>query len=215
MEQEAEPVGKDGTRLWVHEVMTPLYDNPGHLYGFSKISPDITERQQVQAALRAREQWVKTLAEATGEGIFFYEGDRMIAVNPSLEKIFGYDAEELNGLPLTSIFPEETVRFMLADCQWTEEGRSEAVGITKEGTRVFLDAVIQPTLYLGRSVWMASVRDISDRQRAESELQQTLKQLSDFQWALDKSAIVVMTDAKGMIQYVNEIFIKFSKYSLS
>ena len=215
LEQEAERLRKDGTRLWVHEVITPLYDNQGNLYGFSKISRDITESKRAETALRASEQRFKTLAESTVEGIVFYEGDRLIAVNPSLEKIFGYDADELIGRSLAYIFTEETVALMLADGQWMHEGASEAVGIRKDGTTVILEAVIQPTLYLGRSLWMASVRDISDRKRAEAELQQTLKELSDFQLALDKSAIVVTTDAKGTIQYVNEKFIEISKYSQS
>lgn len=215
LEQEGERLRKDGTRFWVHEVITPLYDNPGNLYGFSKISRDITQSKRAKAALKASEQQFKTLAESTVEGIFFYEGDRMIAVNPSLEKIFGYDPDELIEQPLTYIFTEETVALMLADGQWTEEGSSEAVGIKKDGTTITLETVIQPTLYLGRSVWMASVRDISDRKRAGAELQQTLKELSDFQLALDKSAIVVTTDAKGTIQYVNDKFIQISQYSRS
>ncbi|AFY82782.1 PAS domain S-box protein [Oscillatoria acuminata] len=215
LEQEAERLRKDRTRFWVHEVITPLFDKQGNLYGFSKISRDITESKQTEAELRASEQRFKTLAESTVEGILFYEGDCIIAVNRSLEKIFGYDPDDLNGLPLASIFTEETVALMVNDCQWMQEGASEAVGIKKEGTMVSLEAVIQPTLYLGRSVWMASVRDISDRKRAEADLQQTLKELSDFQWALDKSAIVATTDAKGTIQYVNEKFIEISKYSES
>ncbi|MCT7969099.1 PAS domain S-box protein [Laspinema sp. D1] len=215
LEQEGERLRKDGTRFWVHEVITPLYDNQGNLYGFSKISRDITQSKQASAALRASEQRFKTLAESTVEGILFYQGDRIMAVNPSLEKIFGYDPDELNGRPLAYIFTEETVALMLEDGQWTQEGASEAVGIKKDGTTVILEAVMQPTLYLGHSVWMASVRDISDRKRAEAELQQTLKELSDFQFALDKSAIVVTTDAKGTIQYANDKFSEISKYSQS
>lgn len=213
LEQEVERVRKDGTRFWVHEVITPLYDDQGNLYGFSKISRDITQSKQAEAALRASEQRFKTLAESTVEGILFDQGDRLIAVNRALEKIFGYDADELVGLSLAYMFTEETVAFMLDEGQWTKEGAWEAVGLKKDGTTVILEAVIQPTLYMGRSVWMASVRDISDRKQAEAELQQTLKQLSDFQLALDKSAIVVTTDAKGTIQYVNEKFILISKYS--
>ncbi|MCT7993809.1 hybrid sensor histidine kinase/response regulator [Laspinema olomoucense] len=213
LEQEGERRRKDGTRFWVHEVITPLYDNQGNLYGFSKISRDITQSKQAEAALRASEQRFKTLAESTVEGILFYQGDRMIAVNPSLEKIFGYDPDELVGRPLAYIFTEETVELMLDDCRWTQEGASEVMGIKKDGTTVILEAVIQPTLYLGHSGWMASVRDISARKRAEADLQQTLKELSDFQFALDKSAIVVTTDAKGTIQYVNEKFLEISKYS--
>ncbi|MGL5195060.1 MAG: PAS domain S-box protein, partial [Chroococcales cyanobacterium] len=52
LEQEAERLRKDGIRFWVHEVIRPLYDKRGNLYGFSTISRDITESKRAEAALR-------------------------------------------------------------------------------------------------------------------------------------------------------------------
>lgn len=45
------------------------------------------------------------------------------------------------------------------------------------------------------------------------QLKKALKQLADVKFALDESVIVAITDAKGIIQYVNDKFVEISKYS--
>ena len=46
-----------------------------------------------------------------------------------------------------------------------------------------------------------------------SEMQKKLKEISDYKYALDESAIVAITDQKGIIKHVNNNFCKISKYS--
>jgi PAS domain S-box-containing protein len=45
-----------------------------------------------------------------------------------------------------------------------------------------------------------------------AELESINKNISDYQFALDESCIVAVTDQKGIIQHVNENFCKISKY---
>ncbi len=47
----------------------------------------------------------------------------------------------------------------------------------------------------------------------ESDLQKSLKEISDYKYALDESSIVAITDQKGIIKHVNENFCKISKFS--
>ena len=49
--------------------------------------------------------------------------------------------------------------------------------------------------------------------KAERALRQSLKELSDLKFALEESAIVAITDASGIINYVNEKFCEISQYS--
>ncbi len=47
------------------------------------------------------------------------------------------------------------------------------------------------------------------------ELKKSLKETSDYKYALDESSIVAITDQKGIIQHANDNFCKISKYSRS
>jgi two-component system CheB/CheR fusion protein len=56
-------------------------------------------------------------------------------------------------------------------------------------------------------------RSITERKRAEEKLQKTIKEISDYRFALDQSSIVAITDQRGVIQFVNDNFCKISGYS--
>jgi PAS domain S-box-containing protein len=48
-EDEGWRLRKDGTRFWANVIITALYDSPGHLRGFAKITRDMTQRKRIEA----------------------------------------------------------------------------------------------------------------------------------------------------------------------
>jgi PAS domain S-box-containing protein len=54
--------------------------------------------------------------------------------------------------------------------------------------------------------------DISPQKQSELERQQLLQELTAFKQALDQSAIVALTDARGIVTYVNDRFTEISGY---
>jgi PAS domain S-box-containing protein len=64
-EDEGWRVRKDGTRFWADVVITALYDRRGKLYGFAKVTRDLTERRRAAEAKMqlAIEQRLRAAAE--------------------------------------------------------------------------------------------------------------------------------------------------------
>jgi hypothetical protein len=55
--------------------------------------------------------------------------------------------------------------------------------------------------------------EVQERAQAQEQLQASLKELSDFRYALDQGAIVAITDRVGMLTEVNDRFCEMSGYS--
>ena len=66
---------------------------------------------------------------------------------------------------------------------------------------------------MGKTSVRAGIKHRSQPLSTERALEQSLKELADIKFALDQSAIVAITDQRGIINYVNEQFCKISKYS--
>ncbi len=60
---------------------------------------------------------------------------------------------------------------------------------------------------------IANFRDVTDRRLVEDSLAKSAKELADYRFALDESAIVAVTDSKGIITHANNNFCKISGYS--
>src|SRR5919206_3545996 len=56
------------------------------------------------------------------------------------------------------------------------------------------------------------LKSVNSNLNAEQALERSEKELADIKFALDQSAIVAITDQRGVIKYVNDKFCEISKY---
>jgi PAS domain S-box-containing protein len=66
----------------------------------------------------------------------------------------------------------------------------------------------------GKPLVMSGIHeDINDRKKIEIALLKSIKELEDYKFALDQSAIIAITDENGIIKSVNDNFCKISQFS--
>ncbi|ARD48212.1 bifunctional diguanylate cyclase/phosphodiesterase [Sporosarcina sp. P33] len=140
-------------------------------------------------------------------------------VNQNFCELTGYQEEELLGstweLLNRGLSVEKTLH-MLREHFIRDNVYQESVRIlSKNNTEHWLDITIVPiydsaghlTNYLSLDI------DVTRSKLVSKEFAKTRTDLHNFKYALDEAAVVVITNAQGVISYVNDHFCKLSGYS--
>jgi PAS domain S-box-containing protein len=166
----------DGTRVRFRPCPTPLRDGAGRLVGAINLLMDVTEREEVAVDL-AR---LAAIVASSDDAIVSKTLDGTITSwNEGAARIFGYEASEMIGRPITSFIPPELhaeEKQILARLRRGERIRHyETVRVAKDGRRVDVSLTVSPLRDLSGKVIGASKvgRDITERKQAE-KLQKVL-----------------------------------------
>ena len=144
----------------------------------------------------------------------------VVSWNVGAEHLQGYRTEEILGQHFSCFYPAEErqqgkPQSDLKQAAIEEKFQGEGWQVRKDGSRFWADVTIT-ALYDQQGElqgFSKIVRDISDRKQAEEQLQQSLADLSNMKFALDQAAILASTNAKGIIQDVNDRFCEISRYN--
>jgi PAS domain S-box-containing protein len=168
----------DGTRVNFLPYPTPLRDASGRLTGAINLLMDITERHQAEIE-SAR---LAAIVTSSDDAIISksLEG-RVTSWNAAATRIFGYQATEMIGQPITRIIPpelhddEKRILALLARGERIEH--YETVRVAKDGRRVDVSLSVSALRdRFGKVVGGSKVaRDITERKQAE-KLQHLLLQ---------------------------------------
>ncbi|HHO75617.1 MAG TPA: PAS domain S-box protein, partial [Deltaproteobacteria bacterium] len=109
---EVELRRKDGTFIWSEVIASFMRDENGRVTHIIGVSRDISERKQVETALKESEERFRKIAEASPAVFWMVSPDRrkVIYVSPAFEKIYGHTCETLYQDPsvwLTVIHPDD------------------------------------------------------------------------------------------------------------
>jgi PAS domain S-box-containing protein len=171
----------DGTRVPIMPFPTPLHNEAGELIGAINLLVDLTEVYQAEAD-RAR---LAAIVDSSDDAIISKTLDgRITSWNKGATRIFGFEAEEMIGQPITRIVPAELQgeeREILARLRNGERFEHyETIRVAKDGRRVDVSLTVSPVRDRAGTVIGASkvARDISERRQSEKMRQLLLDELN-------------------------------------
>ncbi|HLY61477.1 MAG TPA: PAS domain S-box protein [Terriglobia bacterium] len=150
------------------------------------IGRDITERKRAEQALRNSEEQYRTVIQAATDAVIsFDENGKILLANAATTGVFGYTPSELIGNPLTILMPEFLRKLHEAGFQrYLKTGDrhlnwqgTELIGLRKTGEQFPVEVSFGEFIEDERHIFTGFIRDITERKRAEEELQQSRDQL--------------------------------------
>ncbi len=142
----------------------------GEKYLLSLVS-DITIRKQAEVVLRENEQRFKTLAAATSEGVAITEHGRILDINERFTQIFGFERSELLGREVADLLPPEERERVLPNIRLGRESDIEHAILCGDGSRRIVEAHGKTIDLNGRQLRITAIQDITERKRAEAEIE--------------------------------------------
>jgi len=179
-----EIIRKDGTKRYIEQSASLKKDSSGKPIGFRGIIHDITERKQMEDALRKSEENFRHSLDDSplGVRIVTEEGETLYA-NQAILDIYGYTyVDELKNTPLHKRYTAESY----ADFQQRQEKRLmgeagppeyEISIVRKDGEVRHVLALRKEIFWNGQKRYQIIYQDITERRKAELKLQETLHTL--------------------------------------
>ena len=178
-EREWTWVRKDGARVPVRLSVTAMRAADGALTGFMGIAADLTGEKLARESLRDSEARYHSLFEGTGDSIFVMRGEQFVDCNPATLKMFGCTREQIIGQPPYRYSPEFQPDGRRSDEKAVEKITAAFGGTTQvfewlhckyDGTPFDAEVTLNVVEIRGEPHLLATVRDHSERKRAEAEL---------------------------------------------
>lgn len=172
VEVEAVEIRKDGSAFDI-EVRGSTFQYRGKPHLLSMVR-DVTERKQAEEALRESEARMRAIFETSADAMVVYSAaGAVVTANPAAERMYGYARGAMVGVHSRAIVhPDHYPVFedFIERLRNTGEFSAESADMRTDGS-VF-DVEVRGSLfqYQGESHFLAIVRDVTDRKRAEEAL---------------------------------------------
>jgi len=175
---------RDGKQRAYDLRISTITDSGGRLTSQVVLLTDITERKQVEEALRESEEQLRISMENAPDGIYMndLEGNFLYG-NRKCEEIIGYKREELIGKNFLelNILPENSLARAAELLQDNINGKSTGPDdldlIRKDGRLVPVEINTTVLQRAGQRIVLAFARDITERKFAEEKLEKSYESL--------------------------------------
>ena len=187
-------------------------DENNQVIGAVVVARDITEQKKLERNLTEYKYLFNENLDfaciANADGVFE-------KVNTTFTNVLGYSSAELVNHSVLKFVHKDDIEATKKIIENLKMGIPALSFInrykTKKGNYVLLDW--KSNFNKNTNKIYAIAREITDQKKNEQNLIDSIKEISDYKFALDNASIVGITDAEGKITYINDNFEKISQYT--
>ncbi|MEI6707291.1 MAG: PAS domain S-box protein [Methylococcales bacterium] len=167
---------RNGQLIHVSVSVSPILNSEGVIIGAAKTLRDMTQQKKSEDLFR-----LAVLASPNAI-ILVNDQQNVVLVNPKAETLFGYDNNELEGINVSQLLPlryQADHQKYIRDYQANPSLREMKTGqilyaLHKNGHEIPVEISLNPIKTSNGLLTLASIIDISQRLKLESDLKQTL-----------------------------------------
>ena len=178
-------ITKEKEVIWIDVHAKPLMEDDGTPQAIIASAHDIGQLKRVEKELEENKARAQAILETTLDGIITTDVEgRILNINHSASRIFGYSEDEIKGESINVLIPEPFYNNTPPngkDNSYKEENfesgkkhitgyRRELVGRRKGGETFPLELSVSEVDWDGRQIFTGVVKDISERRRLEREI---------------------------------------------
>ncbi|WP_334020121.1 PAS domain S-box protein [Alteromonas sp. S015] len=206
--REVELETKSGERIWVQLALSQvIVQGKKHYTAFVR---DVTEERE------SREIVEQTLEQALDAVVCIDENNNVTLFNASAEKLWGYTRNEVIGQNVKMLVPQEIQanhdNYVNAN---RETGQDKIVGTSREvkierkdGGSLWGRLSLSKVRLADRTLYTAFIKDVTEEVE-QREMQRMLSLVAN-----ETDNAVIISDANGLIEYVNNGFYRLTGWQL-
>ncbi|MGF7141137.1 PAS domain S-box protein [Roseimarinus sediminis] len=207
----------ENTTRYINAISRPISDHGRRLSGYRGIFQDITHFRKEELRSKEEQQLIRGYLEKNNQTIIIYQDQELVFINEKFTELTGFKPDEYNTgeIPfLDLVVPEDKPLVKRIYDNIMNQGQSkEEVEIrieTKFKRSKWVELLLAPVRYKGRTAALAIINDINRRKLKEMEMSQVLNRFKAI--AADSTNGIAVIDEHNNLVYHNNEFSELSGY---
>ena len=181
-----------------------------------RLEEEKKRQQEVERALREKEEMYRAIVEGSHDAIYIYRGDNFLFFNENVSRLTGYTPDELSQLNIWELIHPEDRSRVYEYAQKRFQGQPaptvyEARVISKDGEVHHCEFSVVMIKFQGETAVLGAVRDITPRKKMELALQESEDK---FRKLAEDAQVGVYLHQDGIFRYINPCFARMFGYKI-